>query len=194
DDSRQPGFRCGVAAATSVGMSAFGSARPKRPLLKGGCNMTLVATFTRDEPIEVFLQAAARLPDVAFHVTGNYRRADARVMAMKPDNVTFTGFLPDPAYVGLLLQSDAVISLTTLDHTMQRAAYEAVYLGRPVVTSNFDLLRRHFCKGTVHVDNTVDDLVRGLQRMRSNSAQYRTEILELRRERLEDWKVVEANL
>jgi len=182
------------AAATIVRDVPVRFAAPKYLALKAGCNMTLVATFTRDEPIELFLQAAARLPDVAFHITGNYRRADHRVLAMKPDNVTFTGFLSDPEYVGLLLRSDAVVSLTTLDHTMQRAAYEAVYLGRPVVTSNFDLLRRHFCKGTVHVDNTVDDLVRGLRRMQDNSAQYRAEILELRRERLDDWNVVEAEL
>ena len=57
----------------------------------------------------------------------------------KPDNVRLTGFLPDSDYVGLILASDAVIALTTMDHTMQRGAYEAVYLGRPVITSNLTM-------------------------------------------------------
>src|SRR5439155_15669694 len=93
-------------------------AEPALPQLDGICNMTLVCTFTRDEPIDVFLRAAAKVPDVRFHVTGNHRRADPAVLALKPDNVRFTGFLPDSDYVGLLLASNAVISLTTLDHTI----------------------------------------------------------------------------
>src|SRR5207244_6120805 len=96
-------------------------AAPAPIRLNGSCNMTLVATFTRDEPIELFFHAAAQVPDVSFHVTGNYRRANPRVLREKPDNVRLTGFLSDQEYVGLLLASDAVIALTTVDYTMQRA-------------------------------------------------------------------------
>lgn len=169
-------------------------APPAETRLASGCNMTFVCTFTRDEPIELFLEAAARMPDVQFHVTGNYRRADPRVLASVPANVRLTGFLPDADYVGLLLASDAVISLTTLDHTMQRGAYEAVYLGRPVITSDFDLLRRHFCKGAVHVANTADAIAAGIERMRAESTRYRAEVEELRRERLQDWARVQSEL
>ena len=182
------------ASATLVRDVPICFANPAYPKLDGACNMTFVSTFTRDEPIELFFEAAAQVPEVRFHVTGNYRRADVHVLAKKPDNVRLTGFLPDPDYVGLLLSSDAVICLTTMDHTMQRGAYEAVYLGRPVITSNFDLLRRHFCKGSVHVDNTVEDIVSGVQRMRSNLARFRAEIEELRRQRIEDWNRVEVAL
>lgn len=167
---------------------------PAPTQLDGSCNMTLVATFTRDEPIELFFRAAAQVPEIRFHVTGDYRRAPGRVLQMKPDNVRLTGFLPDADYVGLLLASDAVIALTTMDHTMQRGAYEAVYLGRPVITSNFDLLRRHFCKGAVHVNNSVEDLAAGVRCMRDNIERFSAEILELRRERLADWDHAEAEL
>jgi len=169
-------------------------AEPVRPRLEGACNMTLVATFTRDEPIELFFRAAAQLPQVSFHVTSDYRRADPRVLEAKPRNVRLTGFLPDKDYVGLLLASDAVISLTTLDHTMQRGAYEALYLGKPVITSDFDVLRRHFSKGSVHVKNTVESIVAGVCHMRDNLQRFQAEIEELRRERLEDWQRVEAGL
>jgi glycosyltransferase involved in cell wall biosynthesis len=182
------------ASATLVRDVPVCFAEPAQPKLEGSCNMTLVSTFTRDEPIEVFFRAAAQVPDVSFHVTGNYRRADPRLLAIKPDNVRLTGFLSDADYVGLLLASDAVISLTTLDNTMQRGAYEAVYLGRPVITSNFELLRRHFCKGTVHVGNVAEDLVAGVLRMRAELNRFEKEVLELRRERLQDWDRVEADL
>jgi glycosyltransferase involved in cell wall biosynthesis len=182
------------ASATIVRDVPVRFAEPERPKFNGACNMTLVCTFTPDEPVELFMKAATRLPDVQFHVTGNYQRADARTIATKPANVTLTGFLTDSEYVGLLLASDAVICLTTRDHTMQRGAYEAMYLGRPVITSNFDLLRRHFYKGCVHVDITVDDVVAGVSHMRSSLERFRTEIGELREERLQEWGRVEADL
>jgi glycosyltransferase involved in cell wall biosynthesis len=156
--------------------------------------MTFVCTFTPDEPVEVFPKAAARLPDVQFYVTGNYRRANPRVLAAKPENVTLTGFLADGEYVGLLLASDAVICLTTRDHTMQRGAYEAMYLGKPIITSNFDLLRRHFYKGCVHVDVTADALVAGVSPMCRELERFRVEIGERRNERLEEWRRVESDL
>jgi glycosyltransferase involved in cell wall biosynthesis len=167
---------------------------PTQVKLEGGWNMTFVSTFTRDEPIELFFRAAALVPEVRFHVTGDYRRAHPRVLGAKPGNVRLTGFLPDMDYAGLLLASDAVISLTTLDHTMQRGAYEAVYLGKPVITSNFDLLRRHFYKGAVHVDNTIDDIAAGIRRMRDNLSRLRAEAEDLRRERLAEWILVEGDL
>jgi glycosyltransferase involved in cell wall biosynthesis len=169
-------------------------AEPRYPKLNGSVNMTLVSTFTYDEPLELFFEAARQLPEIRFHITGDYRRGEPRLLVAKPANVTLTGFLSDADYVGLLLASDAVISLTTLDHTMQRAAYEALYLGRPVITSNSDLLRRHFCKGTVHVGNTVDEIVAGVRRMRNNLPCFRAEIEELRRDRLQDWKRIELDL
>jgi glycosyltransferase involved in cell wall biosynthesis len=182
------------AAATIVRDVPVCFAPPASVRLDGGCNVTLVATFTRDEPIELFFRAAARVPEVQFHVTGNYKRAEAAVLAAKPDNVRLTGFLPDAEYVGLLLASDAVMALTTMDHTMQRGAYEAVYLGRPVITSDFDLLRRHFCKGTVHVANNAEAIAEGVRRMRDGRARYQAEVEELRHERLADWNRAESQL
>lgn len=159
-----------------------------------GINMTLVATFTPDEPIGLFFEAARKVPDIQFHVTGNSRRAEASLLNSKPPNVRLTGFLPDSDYVGLVLASDAVITLTTRDHTMQRGAYEGVYLGRPVITSNFPLLRRHFYKGTVHVDITVESIVKGIEFMRDNLIRFQAEIESLRRERLGEWEIVAAGL
>jgi glycosyltransferase involved in cell wall biosynthesis len=156
--------------------------------------MTLVSSFTPDEPLEIFLKAAARLPGIQFFVTGNYKDGDERVLRLKPSNVQFTGYLSESAYVGLLLGSDAVISLTKEDHTMQRGAYEAVYLEKPVVTSNFELLRKAFHLGAVYVDNDVEDIAQGIMQMKNDIERYTQEVRVLRREKLKQWQTVETEL
>jgi hypothetical protein len=93
-----------------------------------------------------------------------------------------------------LTASDAILSLTTLDHTMQRGAYEAVYLGKPVITSNFKVLRESFALGTVHVENNEVDVARGVRQMKDNLERYREEVLRLRAEKLSQWERKRADL
>jgi len=156
--------------------------------------MTFVSSFTPDEPLGNFLLAAAKLPQFQFFITGNYKDADRNLVLSKSDNVHFTGYLSDAAYVELLRSSDAVISLTTVDHTMQRGAYEAVYLGRPVITSDFGILREAFPRGTVHVDNTPEGIIGGILRMQENLTQYVSEVEDLKNEKLERWKKLESEI
>lgn len=149
--------------------------------------MTMACTFAVDEPIAEFFEAARLLPDVTFHVTGNFKKYDPAVLERRPPNVRLTGFISRADYLKLVQGSDAVIALTTLDHTMQRAAYEAIYLGRPVVTSNFALLRQEFPLGTVHVDNTVESIREGIQRMRDSLPSYQAAALQLREQKMVRW-------
>jgi glycosyltransferase involved in cell wall biosynthesis len=157
-------------------------------------SMLFVATFAIDEPVREFFLAAAQVPDVQFFVTGNHRKCPAEVLKLKPDNVTLMGFVTREEYVRRLKSADAVIALTTLDHTMQRAAYEAVYAGKPVVTSNFELLRREFPRGTVHVDVTVESIRDGIRRMQGDVRRYTREAQELREHKLRRWDDVRGRL
>ncbi len=77
---------------------------------------------------------------------------------------------------------------------MQRGAYEAIYLSRPVVTSNFRILRESFPIGAVYVDSTANDIARGIREMTSDLARYRNEAGELQMRKLERWKAVEQEL
>jgi len=167
---------------------------PKRIRIKGECAMVFVSSFTRDEPLETFIEAVRRAPEIQFYVTGDYRDADPKLLADKPGNLEFTGYLPGSEYVGLVMCSSAVICLTTSDHTMQRGAYEAIFLGKPVITSNFKLLREVFHRGVVHVDITVEDIVRGIRQMRQNLDKYTLEASELKQERLKEWAGVSRQL
>jgi glycosyltransferase involved in cell wall biosynthesis len=156
--------------------------------------MTLVSTFTKDEPLGLFFDAVREIPNIDFFVTGNFEDASDDLLARKPRNVQLTGFLPDSQYVGLVLASDAIIALTTEDHTMQRAAYEAVYLGKPVITSNTELLRHAFHKGAVHVDMSLTSVQSGILEMKNNLKRYEGEVGELRAEKLARWDIVEDEL
>lgn len=169
-------------------------AEPASVQLAGTPKMVYVSGSIRDEPLELFVRAASRTPEIQFYLTGRTKGFRPEIHAARPANVHFTDFLPDAEYVGTLLAADAVIALTTLDHTMQRGAYEAAYLGRPIITSDFDLLRRSFPKGTVHVKNTEDDLVRGFREMAANLEKYKKEVLELRENKLAQWAATAAGL
>jgi len=159
-----------------------------------GRNVVLVSSFAWDEPIGIFLEAAALVPEVTFHVTGDYEGADPELLAARPSNVVFTGFLSKARYAGLLQGSDAVISLTTLDHTMQRGAYEAVYLGRPVIVSDFPILRESFPKGAVYVGGTRQEIARGVRDMMADVPRFEREAGELKSEKLERWQRVMREL
>jgi glycosyltransferase involved in cell wall biosynthesis len=156
--------------------------------VRGVHRMTFVSSFQKDEPVEVFLEAARAVPDTVFYVTGDSSKLPKAVRERLPSNVELTGFLPDGKYRALLDASDAVIALTTLDHTMQRAAYEAVYLGKPVIVSNTELLRRHFSRGAVHVANTAPDIARGIRDMLNGLTRYTKEVRQLRDEKLTVWR------
>jgi glycosyltransferase involved in cell wall biosynthesis len=155
-------------------------------------SVAVVCSFNYDEPIEQILAAAALLPDVRFYMTGKPKgEHKSRVI---PANVTLTGFLSTEAYGSLLSRSDAVLTLTTRDHTMLRGAYEAVYQGTPVIVSDSRLLQRSFDRGAIHVDNTVEAIAGAVQEMRLRHAHYKAEVLLLRDQKYETWNATKAAL
>lgn len=161
------------------------------PDLPAGFNVLVVNTFNFDEPLAEVVDAARRSPDVTFHVSG---RIGANRLPDAPPNVRFTDFLPDDDYYALMARADAVVCLTTRDHTMQRGACEALSMGRPIITSDSRLLRDYFHQGTIHVDNSVDAIADAVERMRSDHGRYRTEIDQLRRSQREQWRVARERL
>lgn len=156
--------------------------------------VTVVSSFGPDEPLSAILEAAARLPDVAFLVTGSLTADRGRRPASVPPNVRFTDYLPDPTYHGLLRSSDAVLCLTTRDHTMQRGACEALAMGTPIITSRWPVLEEHFHKGAVHVDNSPEGIRDGVDAVRAEPERLRREVVELRDEHRRHWDRVRVTL
>jgi glycosyltransferase involved in cell wall biosynthesis len=146
-----------------------------------------VCSFNYDEPVEAMFNAARALPDVQFVMTGNPKALRPEQKADVPANVVLTGFLPDADYAGLLTTADAVMALTTRDHTMLRAAYEAIYQGTPVIVSDWPLLRSAFDEGAVHVENSAAGIAAGVRRLQAEYETFRPGAQRLRERKLEQW-------
>lgn len=155
--------------------------------------LAFVNTWAPDEPVAEVVAAARALPNVDIYITG--RKAAATILLDEtPSNVHFTDFLPDETYYALLSSVAAVMCLTTRDNTMQRGACEALWLGRPVITSDWPLLRSYFQGGAVHVDNTAEGIREGIERLIGSYDEYRTGVSELQRIRRADWKATKEIL
>jgi glycosyltransferase involved in cell wall biosynthesis len=153
----------------------------------GEFNVVVVNTFAEDEPLAEVLAAAAELKDVHFYVTGKKRSGDQPIPGPVPPNVHFTGFLPNAEYYAMLDGCQAVMCLTTRNHTMQRGACEALSLGKPIITSDWPLLRTYFNKGTVHVDNTTSGIGQGVKEMIGEYGRYQSGIKQLQTEQQQEW-------
>lgn len=150
-------------------------------------NVVLVSGVSYDEPTREVLKAASYLPDVNFHVTGNYTKAHRDNLGTIPANIHFTGYMPDEEFYGLLEAAQVVMSLTTEDHTIQSGASESLWLGRPIITSDWPLLREYFCKGTIHVDNTADQICQAVETMRANLQTFESDIRTLQEGKRDEW-------
>src|SRR2546428_11241378 len=150
---------------------------------RGTFHVVFVCTYSVDEPVEAVLQAARTLPDVLFSFTGDPSYARRGLRKSVPSNVRLTGFIPDNDYLALLRSADAILVLTREDYTMQRGAYEAVALEKPLITSHWSLLREVFSKGTVHVDNSPESIAAAVRRIQENPGVFRADIVALKRSR-----------
>ena len=161
---------------------------PRIPELQGDINVTLVNTFAVDEPLDYFLKATMSFPHVQFYITGKINRHAKKYISSLHNNVLFTDFLKNDKYYGLLLASDLIVVLTTKDNTMQRGAYEAIYLGKPIITSNWPLLRANFPKGAIFVDNSIDNIKVGIEKALDKLPTLAKEASLLKEKKINDWQ------
>ncbi len=159
---------------------------PVKPAaLPPGFNVVVINTFSQDEPINEILLATKQTPEVNFHITGNPKHSRNQYVERLPTNVRLTGWLSDDDYAGLLRAADAVMCLTTHDHTMQRGAYEAMALEKPLITSNWELLRKTFYNGTIHVNANATEIAKAVNQSTLQRTELGIGMRTLRRERLE---------
>ncbi len=121
-----------------------------------------ISTFDPDEAVDQVIAAGRMLPFVDLRITGDLRRCPAALRRSAPPNVTFVGFLRGEDYTRALEAANIVIALTTEPTSVVRGGYEAVYAGRPLVTSNWPTLRRVFPRA-VHVETDAPSIAAGLR-------------------------------
>jgi glycosyltransferase involved in cell wall biosynthesis len=130
---------------------ADGDARKGRPYA------VFPASGSPDEPVDAVAQAAHLLAgQVEVLVTGDHRQRP------DPPGLRRTGFIPTAEFHRLMAHASVVLALTTREATMQRAAYEALQLGRPLVCSDTKILRRVLGNAALFVDNTGPAIASGI--------------------------------
>jgi len=128
------------------------------PPMPGRSYAVFPASGAADEPIEALAEAAALLEgEVEIVVTG-----DHQVRPERP-GLRLTGFLPAGEFQNLMAHATVVLALTTREATMQRAAYEGLQLGHPLVCSDTRVLRRVLANAAVFVNNTGPAIAAGIR-------------------------------
>jgi glycosyltransferase involved in cell wall biosynthesis len=149
-------------------------------------NVVMVSRADPNEPVAEMVEVACNFPDMDLYITGDFTNRFQHVVRNAPSNVHFTGFLRED-YFALLEAADVIVCLTTDDHTFQSGANEALWVGKPLITSDWSVLRHYFHKGTVHVDNTVEGIQQGLLEVQKNHSDFQAGILALQEERRRQW-------
>jgi len=147
--------------------------------------VVFICTYSVDEPVAAVVDAARRLPGIDFTFTGDPSYAPRGFRESLPSNVALTGFVPDHEYLSLLRGADAILVLTLEDNTLQRGGYEAMALEKPLITSDWPLLREVFSKGTLHVSASPSSIARAVEDIRERREDFIRDMAALRRERAE---------
>jgi glycosyltransferase involved in cell wall biosynthesis len=126
-------------------------ARPRERA--AGTTVLVAGSLDENEPVAEALGAAAWLSDLSVRITGDPGRVPAGLRAAAPPNVTFTGLLPLPDFLGEMLVADVVAVFSTDPHIMNRAAFETIGLGRALVLSDHAGLRERFGAAALFAPN-----------------------------------------
>lgn len=149
-----------------------------------GVRFVLVpVTYAYDEPLNELLAAAKMTPEVTWLYTG---RAPSWIREEAPSNMKFSGFVGTDDYLRLLSRAAAVVAPTTSESTMQRAGYEALSAGKPLMTTATRVLVEYFGDAVVASSISAEGFASGIRKLLKNPADYGLRMSKLRRMRLEE--------
>jgi glycosyltransferase involved in cell wall biosynthesis len=152
-------------------------------------DIAVINTFAADEPLDVVIEAARRLPDVRFYVLGDTALAKPSLLSSAPENVVFTGYLLGDAYWNQLYAARAILVQTTYPYSLLGGAHDAMMIGKPLILSRQPALTEYFTRGAVFVDNTADSVTDGILAAQTNERQLAWEITELSEEQGQRWEL-----
>lgn len=158
--------------------------------LRGEKNIVMISSFSKDEPIYQVIEAAENLIDkkINLYITGNYNKFDKNLQSKVPENVVLTGFLSEQAFVDLLFTSDVIMVLTTSDFCMLCGCYEAVALGKPLITSEKKVLKDYFFNASF-TSNDWNSIHDAIINTFSKLNEKKHEILSLKSSLKKKWKL-----
>ena len=152
----------------------------------------VICSFAEDEPISEIIATASLIPSVKFFISGDYKRITDKYNLYNgsiPHNLNFTGFLEYSNYLDLMSSMDAIMVLTKRNKTLLSGCYETIMLEKPLITSNFEVLKKSFNKGAVFVDNSVQQIINAILQVQSNYNKLKEEIKYLKKEKDKEWNM-----
>jgi glycosyltransferase involved in cell wall biosynthesis len=153
---------------------------PAEPPARDPMRVLFVSRFASDEPAVEVVEAARDVPEIEVVITGDPDRAPDGLIARAPANVRFIGFVDPEEYAQRVAESDVLLALTTEPTSVMRAAYEAIYANRPLIVSDWPLLRELF-PFAIHVRNETSAIAEGLRRAATERNELRAAAGEARR-------------
>jgi len=125
--------------------------------------VVVAGSLDENEPVAAAIEAAALLPDVEVRFTGNPRNIPTAVRARAPANAVFTGWLDYPSFLAELEAAHVVAAFSSDTHIMNRAAFEAIGCGRPLVLSDLPGLRARFQHAALFCANQPEMMAQTLR-------------------------------
>ena len=117
------------------------------------CRVVVAGSLDHREPVAAALAAAALTPDVEWRFTGDPEQVSRDVRERAPVNAVFTGWLAYDRFLDELASADAVAAFSTDTTIMNRAAFEAIGLERPLILTDLPGLRGRFSDAAVFCAN-----------------------------------------
>lgn len=127
--------------------------------------------FARDEPIDVVMAVADRLPGTRFVLTGD---AEKHGFATTRANVSLTGWLDAAAFDATIADAGFALVLSTDPESVMRTAYEATRARRPLIVTDTPATRAYFPYAW-HVPNDAAVIAATIEDIRAMPAAARDE-------------------
>lgn len=147
-------------------------------------------SFDIDEPLNVVIEAARKVPHIIFNITGNYvGKVNQNVIDNTPENVNFTGYLSRESFDKLFFESSVILGLTTRDNVQLSVSNEALSADKSMVLSNTTTLKNLFGDAAVFVDSlNAESIAKGCIFAVENTDDLQFKTMHLKELRIARWE------
>jgi glycosyltransferase involved in cell wall biosynthesis len=156
----------------------------------GQAAIMVVTSGGADEPIDLVLSVAQRMPNILFYCTGGLStRSSFRTYTRRlVDNVIALEYLPDRCFYGLMQSVNGVLCLTTRDYTLLSGAQEALWLKKPMIVSDTETLRDYMGDVARIVNHSEKSIVDAIEAVCSNSSDAHQKVAASFDKKLEEYR------
>lgn len=148
----------------------------KQKILQGTFNVVFICTYANDEPYEEVIEAATLLPSSTYiYITGKIPSSLATECL--PSNIILTDFLSEQDFIDLLFSADAIMDFTKRDWCLVCGGYEAISMGRPLITSGTTALMELFGEVAIYSNHEPSNIAVSINEAHNLQGDYLEKVL-----------------